>query len=97
MKITKVKRNSSGQPCEYEEFDAPYAFDDDSEPYQWIKIRTKSMTDLMLEFDCWFDCYGNLCSDKGLLAPSHFADLGRTFHVAIGCGWDLNSDWIRYD
>ena len=102
MKILKIERKQSKQPCESIEIEAPkkspklYPEDPYGE-YEWIKIKTKPMDVLLKENDCWFDCYGNLCSKHGHVVPHHFADLGKTFHASKGCGWTLEvSAWVRY-
>ena len=96
VKITKVKRGmNAGERCVPEEVEVADRFDEDTEPYEWVEITTKPMSQILEEYDCYFDRYGNLVSEHGHLAPSHFPDLGHTFHVAKGCGFDTDSDWLR--
>ena len=102
MKIKTVKRGGSMEQCHIQEVEAPVKSaelypEEAGQPYKWVEIKTKSMQTILSEYDCWFDCYGNLVSEHGHVAPSHFPDLGRTFHVKNGCGFSLpETAWIRY-
>lgn len=63
--------------------------------YEWMRIQMKTMPQVLEEYDCFFDCHGNLCSEHGHLAPSYFNEMGHTFDVKVGCSFSLpETDWL---
>lgn len=62
----------------------------------WVLIELKTLGELMLENDYFFDTCGNFCTAAGHIAPAHFCHLGQQFHVKDGCGF-TQSDcaWLR--
>ena len=61
-----------------------------------MEITLKSLPEIMLSNDCWFDGYGNLISKYGKLSPAFFNELGKTITVNVGCGFSLpETDWLK--
>lgn len=84
--------NTNDQKSCIQEVDLPKSED----PKEWTMVTLKSMKRLMQEYNCWFDCYGNLVNGKDHLAPSFFYYLGHSFHVKKGCGLSTKEDcgWL---
>jgi hypothetical protein len=104
MKIRDVVDGQSRERCRVEKVEAPkksvelFGDIEGGKDYEWLLCKFKPMGVLLVEYGCYFDKYGNLCSNDVHLAPSFFKYLGETVHVKVGCGFSLpESDWLKYE
>jgi hypothetical protein len=65
-----------------------------------VLAKFKSMQEILLTEDAWFDGYGNLCVQTYLgkthLAPSYFTMLGKLKEIPFGHGfptWAIDAEY----
>ena len=102
IKIIDINDGPPQKPCKTAERIAPkkcaelFGEEAGGENYEWVLTTFYSMREVLKLHSCWFDKYGNLCSEHGHLAPSFFKYLGTRVHVKIGCGFSMpKSDWLK--
>ena len=89
MKVLKIKLHGSLEPLEVCERELT-----EEEDFK-VLVRLKTMQEVLMGDDCFFDKYGNLCNGIDHLAPTYFGYLGKTFHVNKGCGFDVDGAWLK--
>lgn len=101
MKILDVVDGGSRGRCPVREITAPVKSEElyegeGGQDYEWVRVTFSTMQKLIIKYDCFFDQYGNLCSEHGAIAPYSFKYLGKTLDVKVGCGFSMDeTDWIK--
>lgn len=100
--VLQLRNGAPQQPCTVELVTAPkksaelFGEQASGSNYEWVLVEFYYMEELIDKYQCWFDRYGNLCSEHGHLAPSFFKYLGEKVHVKKDSGFGMSeTDWLK--